>query len=169
MRRGSIADHYGIEQLVVEQLIKTLPAILRAGGKSEEVVEAAVIAAWKFVAGEALSKHAVAAKLNGKTLVVAVSDAIWQRQLEAMNRPLVLRLNVILGQPLVKRLDFHINAASAGCRVENVSNRSCQTDVDANEVSLEVWSAANAIRDKRLRKTFLAAAASRLRQNESNV
>ena len=142
---------------------------MRAGGKSEEVVEAAAIAAWKFVAGEALSKHAVATKLNGKTLVVAVSDAIWQKQLEAMKRPLVLRLNVILGQPLVKWLDFHINAAAAGCRVEDASNRSCQIEVDANDVSLELWSAANAIRDKRLRKTFLAALASRLRQKESNV
>jgi hypothetical protein len=100
---------------------------------------------------------------------VAVSDAIWQSQLESMKRSLVLRLNVILGKPLVKRLDFHIDAASAGRRVEAASNRSSQCEINANDVSLELWSAANAIRDKRLRKTFLAAAASRLRQNESNV
>ena len=142
---------------------------MRAGGKSEEVVEAAAIAAWKFVAGEPLSKHAVATRLDGKSLVVAVSDAIWQRQLESMKRPLVLRLNVILGQPLVKRLDFFINAAHAGRRVETASTRSSQIELDATDVSPELWSAANAIRDKRLRKTFLAAAASRLRQKESNV
>lgn len=90
----------------MEQLINTLPAILRAGGYSPEVVEAAAIAAWKHVAGEPLNKHAVALTLNGKTLVVAVSDTVWQKQLEPMRRALVQRINGILGQPLVGRLEF---------------------------------------------------------------
>ena len=62
----------------MEQLIKTLPTILRAGGYSTEVVEAAAIAAWKHLAGENLSHQAVATKLNGKILVIAVADANWQ-------------------------------------------------------------------------------------------
>lgn len=152
----------------MEHLIRTLPSIVRASGKSAEVVEASAVAAWKFVAGEALSKHAVATKLNGKTLFVTVSDAIWQRQLESMKRSLVLRLNAILGQPLVKWLEFHIDTTSAGYPVESASTRSNQIKIDENDVSLELWSAANAIEDKRLRKIFLAAAASRLRHHEGN-
>jgi len=57
----------------MEQLIKTLPTILRAGGYSTEVVEAAAIAAWKHLAGDNLSNQAVATKLTGKTLVIAIA------------------------------------------------------------------------------------------------
>lgn len=154
----------------MEQLINTLPTILRAAGNSAEVVEAAAIAAWKYVAGESLSKHAVALRLDARTLVVAVSDAIWQKQLELMRRSLVPRLNSILGQRLVSRLEFSIDSKSVGGRtVEDASSTRKQNKLTENEVSFELWSAANAIQDKGLRRVFLAAAASRLRQHEHNL
>jgi hypothetical protein len=150
----------------VEQIIKALPTILRAGANSAEVVEAAAISAWKYVAGEPLSKHAVATKLTARTLAVLVSDAIWQKQLESMRRSLVFRLNAVLGQPLVSRLEFRIDAGSVCWAVDNASTRAKPNESSENGVSLELYTAANAIRDKRLRKIFLAAAASRLRHTE---
>lgn len=107
----SIADPGSLGQ-TLEHLIKALPAILRAGGNSEEVAEAAAVAAWKHVAGTALSRQAVATKLSTGTLVVAVSDSIWQKQLESMRAPLRQRLNGLLGQVLVKRLEFRIDPAA---------------------------------------------------------
>jgi predicted nucleic acid-binding Zn ribbon protein len=92
----------------VEQLIKTLPAIVSAGSNSPEVISAAAVAAWRFVAGPVLSKHAVATKLTDRTLIVTVSDAIWQKQLESMQGSLRLRLNAMLGKPLIGRLAFHL-------------------------------------------------------------
>jgi hypothetical protein len=149
----------------MEQIIKTLPTILRAGGYSTEVVEAAAIAAWKHLAGDNLSNQAVATKLAGKTLVIAIADAIWQKQLESIAGQLLFRLNSALGQPLISRLEFYIDPEFAA--------RSCQPSVTReapataeNEVSLELWSAANAIQDKQLRKVFLAAATSNLRRRE---
>jgi len=107
---SSIADRGSLEQ-TLEHLIKALPAILRAGGDSEEVAEAAAVAAWKHVAGTALSRQAVATKLTDGALVVAVSDTIWQKQLESMRAPLRQRLNGLLGQQLIKRLEFRIDPA----------------------------------------------------------
>ena len=68
----------------MESLIKTLPAILTAAGPAAEVAEAACFAAWKHAVGDGLSAHAVPVKLENQTLVVAVADNIWQKQLEQM-------------------------------------------------------------------------------------
>ena len=82
-----------------------------------------------------------------------------------MRSQLLFRLNSILGQPLVSRLEFRIDdkaflqAPGAPAGKEN-------SDELKNEVSLELWSAANAISDNQLRKTFLSAAATSLQRKE---
>lgn len=149
----------------MEQLIKTLPTILRAGGYSTEVVEAAAIAAWKHLAGDNLSNQAVATKLTGKTLVIAIADAIWQKQLQSIAGQLLFRLNSALGQPLISRLEFYIDPEFAARSSQQSVTREVPATAE-NEVSLELWSAANAIQDKQLRKVFLAAATSNLRRRE---
>ena len=150
----------------MEQLIDTLPSILRAAGNSSDVLEAAAIAAWKYVAGESVSRQAVALKLEGGSLRVAVSDSIWQSQLQLMRRSLIARLNSTLGQPLIKGLEFQVDVQRLSSSAVEPRNKPAITESD---VSLELWSAANAIQDKGLRKIFLAAAASRLRQAEKKV
>ncbi len=152
----------------MEQLIEVLPAILQAGGHSAEVVEAAAIAAWNHVTGDPLRRQAVATTLNGKTLVITVSDAIWQKQLESMRGQLLFRLNSILGQPLVNRLEFCIEDTSFE-RAPAAAAKKSTKETTENEVSLELWSAANAIQDKQLRKAFLSAAATSLLIKEKKV
>ena len=93
----------------MNQLIKSLPTILRAAGDSAEVAEAAAIAAWKHAAGDGLKDHAVPVKLENRTLTVAVADAIWQKQLNSMRGQLLFRVNTILGQPLVGAIEFVID------------------------------------------------------------
>jgi len=150
----------------MEQLIKALPAVLQAAGHSPEVVEAAAIAAWKHLTGNALRRQAIANSLNGKTLVIAVSDAIWQKQLESMRGQLLFRLNSILGQPLVNRLEFRIDYETVQHSLEPVFRKEAN-GTSEEEISLELWSAANAIQDKQLRKTFLAAASTSLQRKEN--
>ena len=139
----------------MNQLIKSLPAVLRAAGNSEEVVEAATMAAWKFAAGDQLKGHAVPLKFEAGTLTVSVADAIWRRQLHTMRGQLLFRVNSILGQPLVRTLEFQVNPEIAAARAEQEKAKSEPVD---NEVPLELWSAANAIKDKELRKRFLKTA-----------
>ena len=139
----------------VNQLIKSLPQILRAAGDSAEVAEAAAIAAWKHAAGDGLKEHAVALKLENRTLTVAVADPIWQKQLTSMRGQLLYRLNSTLGQSLVSALDFVVDPKVVKPRVEQPQQHEEQLD---NEVPIELWSAANAIHDKELRKSFLKTA-----------
>ena len=139
----------------MNQLIKSLPQVLRASGNSAEVAEAAAIAAWKHAAGDGLKEHAVALKLENRTLTVAVADPIWQKQLNAMRGQLLYRVNTILGQSLVSAFNFVIDRERVKPRVEQPKHDEELLD---NEVPLELWSAANTIHDKELRKNFLKTA-----------
>ena len=139
----------------MNQLIKALPQVLKAAGRSAEVAEAAAMAAWKHAAGDGLKEHAVALKLENRTLTIAVADPIWKKQLTSMRGQLLYRVNTILGQPLVSALDFVIDPTRAKPRVEQTEQQDEPLD---NEVPLELWSAANAIHDKELRKRFLKTA-----------
>ena len=149
----------------MDQLIKTLPAILRAAGDSEEVSQAACIAAWKHAVGEGLSGHAVPIQLQDQTLAVAVPDGIWKTQLEQMRGQLLFRLNSVLGQPLVKLIELRVDpdtVAAARASVANVKGH------DRNyEVPPELLKAAADIADVELRRAFLGAATSCVRRVEN--
>jgi hypothetical protein len=144
----------------MEELIKSLPQVLRATGDSDEVAEAAALAAWKHSCGEGLRDHAIATRLEESTLVVDVRDAIWQKQLATMKRQLIFRVNSTLGQPLVKDIELRINPKA----LTTTAPRSVKTDIVDNEVPLELWSAASAIEDKQLRQKFLKAAMGSLKR-----
>jgi len=144
----------------MNQLIKSLPGVLRAAGDSAEVAEAAALAAWKHAAGEGLKEHAVPLKLENRTLTIAVADAIWQKQLNSMRAQLLFRVNSILGKPLVGALDFVVDPKITKPLADETAQREELLD---NEVPLELWSAANAIHDKELRKKFLKTALLSLR------
>jgi len=148
----------------MNQLIKSLPVILRAAGDSEEVAEAAAIAAWKHAAGDGLKGHAVALKLENRTLTVSVADAIWQKQLNSMRGQLLFRVNTLLGQPIVGAIEFLIDPKLAAVQAEQEKPEDEQVN---NEVPLELWSAANAIHDKELRKSFLKTASLSLKRRAS--
>ena len=145
----------------MNQLIKSLPTVLRAAGNAEEVAQAAAIAAWKHASGDGLKDHAVPVRLEDRTLIVAVADHIWQKQLHAMRGQMMFRVNSILGQPIVSTIDFIIDAKLVKARAEKPKPPEELLD---NEVPLELWSAANAIHDKELRKTFLRTAMASLKQ-----
>ena len=148
----------------MNQLLKSLPGILRAAGGAGEVAEAAAIAAWKHAAGDGLKEHAVPLKLENRTLTVAVADAIWQKQLTSMRSQLLFRVNSILGQPVVGALEFLIDSKLAQPRVEHAKEKDQSLD---NEVPLELWSAANAIHDQKLRRSFLKTALLALKRRPS--
>jgi len=148
----------------MNQLIKSLPTILRAAGDSEEVAEAAAIAAWKHAAGDGLKGHAVPVKLENRTLTVSVADVIWQKQLHSMRGQLLFRVNTILGQPIVSVIEFVVDPKLALAQAEQ---QKPQEERIENEVALELWSAANAIHDKELRKNFLKTATLSLKRRAS--
>lgn len=149
----------------MESLIKTLPAILSAAGPSAEVAEAACFAAWKHAVGNALSTHAVPLKLENQTLIVAVADNIWQRQLEQIRPQLLFRLNTLLGHSLVKLLELRVdpNALPKRRMLQSAPNQ--QPD---SAIPFELRAAASEIQDADLRRAFLGAATSCLNRIENN-
>jgi predicted nucleic acid-binding Zn ribbon protein len=152
----------------MDKLIKTLPAILKASGLSQEVVEAACIAGWKHAVGEGLSSHAVPIQLQNQTLIVLVADNIWQKQLERMRGQLLFRLNSVLGQPLVKAIELRVD--SERLRIARGGEASKGKDgsraLDDN-VPGELLTAAAGIEDVDLRRAFLGAAVSCVRRLEN--
>jgi hypothetical protein len=144
----------------MNQLIKSLPSVLRAAGNAEEVAQAAALAAWKHAAGDGLKDHAVPVKLENRTLTVAVRDVIWQKQLHAMRGQMMFRVNSILGQPIVSTIEFVVDPKVVKARPEPPPP---DEPLD-NEVPLELWSAANAIHDQELRRSFLKTAMTALKR-----
>ncbi len=150
----------------MEQLINSLPELLRVAGDNEEVKTAAAVAAWNRIAGGALREHAVPTDLRGETLIVAVGDSVWEKQLKRMAPEFLFRLNHLVGQQLVKYVEFQINAAAVGAG--NVAVQGPKSDKSAKSISFELLSSATEIRDPDLRRKFLAAASAVIERTESN-
>jgi hypothetical protein len=151
----------------MDQLIKTLPAILKATGASEEVSQAACIAAWKHAVGEGLCAHAAPIQLLNRTLIVVVADNIWKRQLESMRGQLLFRLNSVLGQPLVASIELRVDPQALATARRPVADANKGKDVNY-QVPAELLSAAAGIEDARLRRAFLGAATSCVRRLEES-
>ena len=157
----------------MDQLIKALPVILQAAGDSEDVTEAAAIVVWKHVAGEGLRPHAAPLRLHNKTLIVAVADSVWKKQLESLAGQLLFRLNSLLGQAVVTYIEFRVDPETLHSAREQQKNIERPVNYEANAfepIPLELVSAAAAIHDHDLRRAFLGAATSCLRRldNQNN-
>lgn len=153
----------------MDDLLRALPNLLRAAGEAEEVAEAAAMVAWRRAAGEALRGQAVPFRLHRKMLVVSVSDATWQKQLEAMSGQLLFRINSLLGQALVTYIEFRIDPETV--RAERARMRQNATthavqEQNALRRSRPLNDAAAAIHDEDLRQRFLLAAGSYLEAQE---
>jgi len=144
--------------LVIETFIKSLPAVIAASGASEEVIEAACVGAWKHAVGQTLSCRAIPEELRGSTLVLAVEDKVWQKQLEYMRDQFLFRLNNVLGKPLVKVLEFRI--APERFRAVPAPHLNNANENSPHPIPIELISAAAGIEDPGLRRAFLGAAVS---------
>ena len=156
----------------MDDLLRVLPKFLRAAGETEEVLEAAALIAWKRVAGEGLRGQAVPFRLYRKTLIVAVADATWQKQLEKVSGQLLFRLNSLLGQAVVTYIEFRIDPATV--QAQRATLAAHTIDQEAQErralesASGQVRAAAEAITDEQLRRRFLLAAGSCIDRRESD-
>ncbi len=150
----------------MESLLKTLPAIMKVAGDSTEVAQAACFVAWKQIAGEALHGNAVPLRLDDRTLVIAVADATWQKQMQSLSGQLLFRLNSMLGQPVVTYLEFCEDPETvAQARLTLTDRRDSR---EPAPVPAELVSAAAGIHDEDLRRAFLGAASSCIRRLENS-
>ncbi|MDX6611190.1 MAG: hypothetical protein QOD75_376 [Blastocatellia bacterium] len=153
----------------MDALIRALPKLISAAGDSEEVAEVAARIAWRRTAGEPLCQHAVPFRLFRNVLVIAVSDAVWQKQMAALSGQLLSRLNAMLGQRAITFIEFRIDPETVA--KERAAHRDIANPVTAEEVLSfipnELAVAANAIPDEALRRRFLLAAGASMLRRES--
>ncbi|HEY3026575.1 MAG TPA: DciA family protein [Pyrinomonadaceae bacterium] len=153
----------------MEALIRALPKLLSVAGDNEEVAEAAARIAWRRAAGEPLCQHAVPFRLYHTTLIVAVSDAIWQKQMSALSGQLLSRLNGMLGQKTITFIEFRIDPKTV--EAERAPRPSITGGESAESVprSLpdELTLAASSIQDESLRRRFLLAAGANIRRRQT--
>ena len=153
----------------MDELIQSLPKLLRAAGEAEEVLEAAAFVAWRRAAGEGVRAAAVPFRLYRKTLVVAVPDQTWQKQLEKISGQLLFRVNSLLGQALVTFIEFRVDPRTVQAERDRLRLHAASQATDEDHAlrrSNELRPAASAIRDETLRRRFLIAAGSYLNAQE---
>lgn len=140
----------------MQDLFRSLPAILNSVEGGEAIREAFIMAAWKRIAGEGLAAQTVALRFEGVNLTVAVSSETWRRHLADMSAQMLFKLNAVVGNT-VKFIEFVVDAqAVESSRVQRVGS----SDVSAlAELTPELKRSAEAIADGDLREQFLAAAA----------
>jgi len=149
-------------------LTRLLPKLLQATGTNPEMVEIAARIAWTRAAGEGLRLHAVPFHLYRNTLVVAVDDAMWQKQLRTMSAELIFRINQMLGRSVVDFIEFRIDPATvAKAKAEAWAAKSPAPDKRI-PIPAEVVSAAGSIADPDLRQRFVRAAENCITRREIN-
>ncbi|MEO8435266.1 MAG: DUF721 domain-containing protein [Pyrinomonadaceae bacterium] len=155
----------------MDALIRTLPKLLSAAGDNDEVAEAVARIAWARIAGEPLCQHAVPFRLYRSTFIIAVSDAIWQKQMSALSGQLLSRLNSMLGKGTITFIEFRIDPLTVAAERASQSSLAPAESAESvlGSVPEDVMTAANSIQDEGLRRRFLLAAGADLLRKERAV
>src|SRR6185503_9248715 len=129
---------------------RLLPKLVRANP------ELAAKLVWAQAVGEGLRRNTVPMRLDGQTLIVAVPDALWKKQLESMAGELLFRIKNLLGGG-VNELAFHIAPAEIS-RAQPLKPEEPRKETRPNALPTELLFAAGSITDEDLRERFLRAA-----------
>ncbi len=148
----------------MNELFRALPALLKQFDENEEVREAVTFAAWRRIAGESLSPHAIPLRLHLKHLTIAVSSDTWKKHLQSLSGPMIFKINSVLGQAVVTFIEFRVDektieTARAKNKITTLSDEELE-EIALNEVTPKMCRAADAIKDDNLRYQFLLAAGS---------
>ena len=146
-------------------LTKLLPKLLRANGGNPEL---AVKMAWSRAAGAGLRAHAIPFRLDGRTLIVSVADAIWQKQLQHMSSELIFRINNLLGQAIVESVTFRIDPAKVSQARRSMPARKTEEQRRTPAPS-ELLFAAGSIADEDLRARFIRAAENCMARRDARI
>ena len=145
--------------------------MLRQEGKSDELSEAMVFAAWRRVIGEELRERAVPFRLYQKHLIVAVADETWKRHLESLSGQMLFKLNAVLGKPTVTFIEFRVDVKTVDeerARIHKEQTSKLEQErIALKNVPESLAQAAEKIEDDELRKNFLLAAGSCLARKKN--
>ena len=93
----------------MNELFRALPALLKQFDENEDLREAVAFAAWRRIAGESLSPHAIPLRLENKHLTIAVSSETWKKHLQSLSGQMIFKINSVLGQAVVTFIEFRVD------------------------------------------------------------
>ena len=136
---------------------------MRVARQSGEVATTVAGVAWKHAAGELISKQTVVTGLQKETLLVAVADVVWQRQMQSVSPQLIYKLNALLGTGSIRFIEYHVDTAAFNhdVPVDDPEPRA------TTALPADLITAAAGIAEPKLRRSFLAAAESSMRYRQT--
>lgn len=149
----------------MHSLGRLLPSLVRGAEDSPHARECAALSAWNGAVGAGVRRASAPQRLDGRVLVVAVSDATWKKQLERLADQLIFKLNSVLGTPIVARISLRVDAAAVEAYARRDEMPFDPGDVEACSAALA--HDAEAIPDPGLREAFLRAAGKCLARAEA--
>jgi Dna[CI] antecedent, DciA len=111
-------------------------------------------AAWPHAVGKEIARRTEVLAIRGRTLLVRVPDAGWQKVLHRMERDILARMKQLAGDLGPMGLGFSLGPVADAAGAPPPARRS-----DPPPAPAEVEAAAAAIDDPELRASFLRAAA----------
>src|SRR5437764_9966216 len=130
-----------------------LPKLLRANRANAEL---AVKLAWSKAAGAGLRRYTIPVRLESKTLIVAVADPIWQKQLQHMSAELIFRINNLLQGNLIDTIEFRVDAGAL--KSNRPTNTASVKESKNQPAPTELLFAASSTEDEELRARCVRAA-----------
>ena len=127
------------------------PKALRQLPPTDDLAEKLVLSVWQSAVGEALAKKTKPFRLYQSTLIVAVPSLMWKRELHHLQDEIVEKLCQVLGQKVVRALEFRVDAQFDSTSVALPAAK----DTEASE---PVFRPADCIKDEELRRAFVATA-----------
>jgi hypothetical protein len=154
----------------MNELFRLLPKLLKDFDDNPKVREAVIFAAWRKIAGETLAEHAVPFQLNKKHLIVAVASERWTKYLKDLSGQMIFKLNSSLSQAAVTFIEFEVNdefvQAERDKRRSKTYDEAELRELALNQVTPQLRSKADSIKDDYLREQFILAAGSCLARKE---
>lgn len=149
----------------MESFARLIPEVIKFADGHTEMLSAACCAAWGLTVGEATQKASRAVRLTERTLTVAVRDAHWKRQLEALAPQIIFRLNSFLRQPVVTRIHVIVDKQCVAPPPSPGAAPRPAAPPPAIPLPAEILAGAQAIPDAALREQFIRLATVCLSRN----
>ncbi|MBI4854113.1 MAG: DUF721 domain-containing protein [Acidobacteria bacterium] len=146
----------------MDVLTKLIPFLIKQSNNNEEFCEKASFIAWRSSVGHPLVKVTLPKRLVKKTLVVAVIDETWKKELEKFSPQLLFQINTILGTPLVTGFEFYVDAREINAKLFSEKTEPMK-NIKIDPLLLE---SSEKITDDSLRKQFLTTASKALAAQE---
>lgn len=140
----------------MNSLARLLPALVKGAEDSPLAREFAVFAAWNSAAGAGVRRVCAPVRYDGTIFVVCTVDQNWRTQLERLASQYIFRINSLLGAPMVRRINFTVDAAAVAAY--NTPTGTPIKTGDPEKCARELSADAEVIEDPELRDLFLRAA-----------